>query len=101
MEKFAADAFIHADRACHVVYVATDLVTEIRDLVDERNLRREKRIRSILRELSSFERSNDKWRFDQIQRAIQIFHDRDRFFVTTADNHTIRTHEIVNGRTFS
>src|SRR5688572_23156139 len=95
MEEFAADPLVHADGASDVVHVAPDLVAEVGDLVDERNLHREKRVCGVLREFGCFERSDHEWRFDQIERTIQVFHDRDRFFVAAAENDAIRTHEVV------
>src|SRR6185436_4356136 len=96
MKKLASDSFVHTNRTCNVVHVATNLLAQVCDFVNERDFRREKRIGRVFCKLRRFERSNHKRRFDQVQRTIQILHDRDCFFVTTADDHAIRTHEVVN-----
>ena len=70
MKKLASDSLVHPDRARHVMHVAADLVAQIRDFVDEGNFRCEECIRGVLGQLGSFERSNHKWRFDQIERTI-------------------------------
>src|SRR5690242_5204436 len=100
MQKLTADAFVHADRARNVVDVAANLIAQVRDLVDERNLRREKGVGGVLRELSSFERSYDKRRFDQVEGTIEVLHDRDRLFIAAANHDAIRAHEIVDCSTF-
>jgi hypothetical protein len=64
MKKLTADPLVHPDGACNVMHVATDLLAQVRDFVDEGNLRRKEGIGGVLRQLGSFERSNYKRRFD-------------------------------------
>src|ERR1041385_3170488 len=95
MQKFTTNAFVPADCARDVVDVTTNLIAKGRKLVDERNFRGEKSVGSVLREFRGFERSDYKRRFDQVKRTIKVFHDRDCFFVSAADDDTIRSHEVV------
>jgi hypothetical protein len=95
MQKLTADAFVHADRARDVVTSQPILSHRFAiSLMNEPSSRES--IGGVLRELRSFERSDHKRRFDQVKRAIEILHDRDRFFVATADHHAIGTHEVVD-----
>src|SRR5687767_11075427 len=101
MEKLAADALVHANGACDVVHITTYLVAEIGDFVYERNFRGEKCICGVLRQFGCFERRDHKRCFDQIERPVKILHDRNSFFVTTADDDTVRAHEVVNRCAFA
>ena len=47
MEKLAANAPIHTDRPGHIVNIATNAFTQVRDLVNERDLGGQKGVRRI------------------------------------------------------
>src|SRR5436190_6723927 len=98
MEELAPDAIVHSHPASYVVYIASDRIAEVRDLVNESYLGREECICRIFDELSRFERSNNDRRFDQIKRPIKLLHYLDRFFFIATDNDSIRTHEITDRR---
>ena len=76
MQEFSADAVVHSHAAGNIVNVAADRVAKIRDLVDERDLCREKRVSRVLDQLGRLERSDDDRRFDQIERPIKLLHYR-------------------------
>src|ERR1051325_10864686 len=101
MEKLTPDSLVHADCARDIVYVATNLLAQVRDFVNEGNLGRQESICRVLGQLRSFERRNDKRRFDQIKRTVEVLHDSDGFFVATPNYDAIGTHEVVNRRAFS
>src|SRR5438067_13071158 len=99
MKKLATDTPVHPHRARHIMHVAADPVAEIGDLVDERNLGGEKSVGSVLGQLCGFERSDNERRLDQVERAIEVFDDRNGLFIVAADDDTVWTHKVVNGRT--
>src|SRR6185369_5579133 len=101
MQKLTADTFVHADATRDIMYIAAYLVAQVRDFVDEGNLGCKESVRGILGQFGCFQRGDDERRFDQIERAVEIFHDRNCFFITTADHNSIWSHEIVYCGAFS
>ena len=81
MQKFSADAVVHAHAAGDIVDVAADRVAEICDLVDERDLCCEKCVCGVFDKLGGLERSDNDRRFDQIERPVKLLHYLDRIAV--------------------
>src|SRR5205085_3401363 len=98
VQEEATYAIVHAHRARNIVHVAAYLVAEVRDLVDEGNLRRQKRVRGVLGQLRRLKRRDDHRSFYQVERAEEVAHDGDGRLVAAADDDAVRAHEVVNGR---
>src|SRR2546421_9160129 len=101
MEELAPDTIVHADGAGYVVHVRADAVTQIGDLVDERNLRGEKSVGGVFDQLRRLDRGDDEGRLDQVERTIEVAHDGGRLFVVAADHDAVGAHEVVNRRAFA
>ena len=83
------------------MHVGADLLTQVGDLVDERNLGREKTIRRVLDQLGGLQRGKQDRRFVQIERPIEVAQDGLGTCRFEAANHPIRSHEILDRRTFA
>ena len=101
MQEFTADAIVHSHTASDVVNVAADGVAKIGYFVDKGDLGREKGVRRVFDKLRRFEGSDDDRRFDQIKRAIQVLHHRDRVRFIAADDDAVGTHKIFDRRAFA
>src|SRR5258708_14678647 len=75
--------------------VATDLLANICNLIDERNLRGQEGIRGVLNQFRTFNRSNNKRSFDQVKRTIEIAHNSDCVLISTPNHDPIRPHEVT------
>ncbi|MNR03567.1 hypothetical protein D3C85_1194650 [compost metagenome] len=94
------DARITADAAAHLFYVDIEWRAESRHFIDERNLGRQKRIGRVLAELCRTYADAQqafmvaqKWRIQATQNLAS-------HRVVTADDDPIRTHEVIDRRSF-
>ena len=69
--------------------------------VDERNFDGQKRVGGVLDHFGRRNVCDDKWCFDEVQRSIEVFHNRDRFCAIRPDDDAVGSHEIFDGRAFS
>ena len=100
MQELASDPPIHSNRPRYLVHVAANFFTEISDLIDERYLGGQEGIRRILDQFGAFQRSNDKRRFYQIKRTIEIAHYRDGLLIAAANYYAVGPHEITDRSAF-
>src|SRR4030095_347155 len=67
MQELRPDAAVEPDAARHVVHVGADLVAQVRNLVDVRDLHRQEGVGGILDEFGGFEVGEQDRRLDQEQ----------------------------------
>ena len=75
MQKFRADAVVEADAAGNFLDVRTDLFAQIRDFVDEGDLRREERVGRVFDQLRCTPAGVHDRRRIEIKRPIKLGHD--------------------------
>ena len=66
MQELPSDPAVQPDSACNIVDVGADFLAQIRDLVDECDLGRKKRIRGIFDHLRRLQRREDDRRFNEV-----------------------------------
>src|SRR5262249_10609839 len=98
MEELAADAAIEANAAGDVVHVRTDRLTDIGNLIDEGDLRRQKRIGRVFDQFSGLKAGEENGRLDQIERPVELAHYLPSAFALGADDNAVGAHEVVDGR---
>jgi hypothetical protein len=101
MEKLRANAVIEADAARDILHIGADALAEIGDFVDEGDLRRQKRIGRVFRQFRAAAAGEQERRAVQIERAINLLHDRLCAFVVKADDDAVGALEIVDRRAFA
>ena len=70
MQKFAADAPVEADAAGDVLDIRPDRLAEVRHLVDEGDLGREKSVGRVFNQLGSLHRGEDHRGFQEVERPV-------------------------------
>src|SRR5258708_36219715 len=72
MEEFSTDAPVETDAACHVLDIGANLLAQIRHLIDEGDLCREKRVGRVLDELGTFAAGKYHRGFVKIERPVDF-----------------------------
>ena len=87
-----------ADRLAHVIDVGADQLADVRDLVHERDARRQNRVRRVLAQLGARRVHHQDRRAGARERRVQLLHDRRRALVVRldADHDAIRLHEVFD-----
>src|SRR4030095_4734560 len=101
MKKFWPNAPIKPHGSGDIVDIRSHFFAQVCHFIDEGNLGGEKRIRSILDQLSCFGSRYHKWSFYEIERSVDVLHDRRRMLAVSPNNDPIRAHEILNRRSFA
>ena len=100
MEKLLADSAVEPHRLGHMVDIGAGNLAEVGHFVDKSDFCRQERIGRIFDHFRSFKRGDDKRRLDQVKGVVDILHDGDGLFALRADRHTVRSHEVFDGRPF-
>ena len=98
MQELLANAPVEPHAACDVLHVGTKLVAQVRDLVDECDLGREKGVGRVLGEFGRLETSHHHRRFHEEQWTVQLAQDRLGARRFASDHHAIGTHEVADRR---
>ncbi|MCY1172163.1 hypothetical protein D9M73_122940 [compost metagenome] len=101
MQEFGADPIIEADAARNVLNVCTDGLAQVRDLVYEGDLCREKRIRCIFDQLGRAAPGEQNRALVQIKRTIDIAHHLLGTRIVGADDDTIGAFEVSDRSTLA
>src|SRR5215831_13234179 len=101
MEKFRTDSLIQPHTFRDGLDIGSHALAEHSDLVDEGNLRGEKRVRSILDHFGCGNIRDHKRRFDEVQRSIEVLHHGYSTLADRADHDTVRPHKVFDGGTLS
>ena len=96
MQEFGADAIVQTNAARHVLDVSSDLLGQVRQLVDEGDLGREKRVRRVLDQLGGAPAGEQQGRGVEIQRSIDLAHHVLRLLVLGADDDPVGPLEIAD-----
>ena len=89
----------HAAR--DVLHVRADALADLRDLVDERDLRGQEAVRRVLDQLRRLDVGDDERDLERVQRRVDLLHQLDRLVVGGADDDAVRLHEVLDGRAFA
>ena len=98
MQKLVADALVQPDAARHVLNVGPGLFAQIGDLVDEGDLRRQKRVGRVFGQFRGATPDKMQRRLVQAQGPINFGHDFPRARIVGADHHPVGTLEILDRR---
>ena len=98
MQELRADAPVEPHALGHVVDVGAHQLAEPRDLVDERDLDREKPVGRVLDELRRGDVGDEKRRLDQVERPVDLLEHLDGAGVAGADDDAVRPQEVGHGR---
>ena len=101
MQKLAADAAVEADALGHVLDIGADPLAQIGDLVDERDLGREKGVGRVFDQFRGLDVGEQHRRFEQIERTVERPHHRAGALAVGADHHPVGAHEILDRRAFA
>ncbi len=101
MQKFRADAVIHANAARDLLHVRADLFGQIGDLVDEGDLGRKKRVGGIFDQLGRTATGVHDRRLIERQRAINLAQHLAGALVRCADDNAVRKLEVTDRRAFA
>src|SRR3954469_18311118 len=101
MQKLAADTIVHSHAPRHVVNVAAYRIAKVGDLIDKRDFCSEKCIGSVLGKFRRLKRGDHYWGLNEKQRSIQFLHYIDSSLFIAPDHDAIRTHKILDRRTFA
>ena len=99
VEIVRADAFVQAHPLRHQLRVRADPLADHRDLVDERDPRREESIRRVLHHLRRVYVRRDQDRC--FQRRIESGDLLRRLPIVASDHHAVRMHEVLDRRAFA
>jgi hypothetical protein len=99
-EEVVPDAPVVTDAAAHLVDVGARPLAEVRDLVHERDARREERVGGVLRHLGAGVVHRDDGVPGAHERLVQLAHDLERLLAHRADDDAVGLHEVVDGRAF-
>ena len=98
MQELRADAIVEADATRHILHIGAGALAQIRDLVDEGDLRRQKGVGGIFGELRRAARREENRRLVEIERAIDLAHHFARPLIFDADDDAVRPFEIIDRR---
>ena len=101
MQKLVADAAIQPHAARHVLNIRADFFADIRHLVDERDLGRQKCVRCIFDKLAALTRRKQDRRLVEIKRAIDFRQHIARAIRIAAHHHAVGAAEVLDGRAFA
>ena len=96
MQELAADPVVQTHTLGDFLDIRTDVLAQIRDLVDEGDLHRQESVGRILDQFRGPPRSEHDRRLVEEERAVQLAHQRPGAVVIGTDDHTVRPLEIVN-----
>ena len=99
-KKLGADPAIEAHPASDGVHVRAHELAKPRDLVDERDLDRQKAVRRVLDQLRGSDVRDHERRFREEERAVDLRHDLDRAGVGSADHDAVGAQEVGDRRAF-
>ena len=97
-QERSADPAIRADRLAHLIDVGADPLADVRNLVHERNARRQNRIRRVFGELGACRVHHQDRRPSARKGSVQLSHDLGRVSILGADDYAIRLHEVFDRR---
>jgi hypothetical protein len=95
-----ADALVAADAASDEIHVGAHLLTEIGDLVHERDARREHGIGGVFRHLRGRDVHEDDRPAGAHERRVELGHDASRLVCLRAQHHAVGFHEVIHRRAF-
>ena len=101
MQELVADPAIQPDALRHFLDVRADLFAQRRDLVDEGDLGRKKRVGGVFDHLGAFQIGGHDREITQEQRAVNLGHHLGRAVVLHAHHHAVGAHEIVDRGAFA
>ena len=101
MEELAADPVVEPEAAGDVVDVGADPLAEIRHLVDEGDLHREKGVGGVFGQLRRLDGREHDRRLDQVQRAVEPRQHVAGAVGLGADDHPVGPHEIADRAAFA
>jgi hypothetical protein len=101
VQELAADAPVQADAAGHLLYVGADRFAEVGHLVDVGDLQRQEGVGRILDQLAGAAAGEQDRRLVQIERPVELAHDRLGARVLGADYHAVGALEVLDGRAFT
>ena len=96
--ELAADALVEPHATRDVMDIGAHLLAQIRHLIDERDLGREKCIGRVFGELRCFDTGEYHRRLDQEQGTVQVAHERPRPLGIGAHDDAVGPHEIADRR---
>jgi hypothetical protein len=100
-DPLRADAPVQTDPPGDRLDVGTDLLAEVRDLVDEGNLGGEEGVAGVLGQLRRGDVREHEGSLVQVERVIQILQDRQRRVVVRADHDPVRPQKVLDRRSFA
>ncbi len=102
MQEQVADAPVRADGRGHLLHVGADLLAQVRYLIDEADLKRQKRVGGVLGQFRRLAADEHHRRIAQAERLIDALHDgAGPFVVVEAHQHPVRMGEVEDGRAFA
>ncbi|CAO4144681.1 hypothetical protein LPLAFNJD_LOCUS1752 [Methylorubrum aminovorans] len=98
MQELRADAVVETDAAGDLLHVGTDLLAEIRDLVDEGDLGGEEGVGGVLGQLGRAPPGEQDRRLVEVERAVDLLHDGGGAGILGADDDAVGPLEVADGR---
>ncbi len=100
VQEVIADARVRANAAAHLFNVGAQHFGQVRHFVHERNARGQHGIGGVLGQFGRAHVHHHQAVVGALEGFIDAAHDADRVVVVRADDHAVRTHEVVDGRAF-
>ena len=101
MQEVAPDAAVEADPLGDILDVGAKPLAEVRDLIDEGDLGREKAVGGVLDQLRRLEGGEQHRRLDEEERPVERPHDCLRPLGLDPDDDPVGAHEVADGRTLA
>ena len=101
MEKFGADALVHADAARDILHIGADLFAQVGDFVDEGDLGRQKRVGGVFDQFRAAPVDEIERRLVEVERTIDLAHHFAGARIADADDDAVGPLEIVDRRAFA
>src|SRR5690606_15072001 len=95
-----ADSRISAHTRAHFFYINIERIAKFSDLVHEGDLRRQQRIRRVLRHFRFARTHHKDTVMTAYERRVEFAKERLRTLAVAAENNALRIHEVLHRRTF-
>jgi len=100
MEEFGANPAVHAHGFCDGLNVGADGLADVGDLVDEGDLGGQEGVAGIFDQFGSFDVGKDEGCFDEIEGAVDLFHNLTGAVGLGADDDPVGAHKVADGAAF-
>src|SRR5712671_854362 len=81
-----------------LLHVCPDFLAQIGDLINESDFRRQECVSSVLNELRSPSRGEEKGSLIEVERAVELFHQFSRSIIAHPNYDPVRVLEVSNSR---